>query len=270
MSRDSAVSHEASGLRPAGHQRRRPRSISPPSSARGRSKPSSLIILGPHVRTAVAPRRRRDGKKGTLTTPGWWGAGNWNTGAFDPEEGVYYAVSHTQPTVYALSELDDPEATLDYTVIGDPEVPTIDGFPILKPPYGRITAIDMSTGEHLWMKPNGDGPRDHPLVRDLDLPPLGIPGRAAPLLTRTLLFLGEGSNSIMGIQDGMWGRTFRAYDKTTGEIVWETELPAGTTGAPISYWYEGRQYVVVAIGERRYTPEWIAFALPTVANDEKE
>ena len=107
------------------------------------------------------------------------------------------------------------------------------------------------------------------MARDLDLPPLGIPGRAAPLVTKTLLFLGEGSNSIMGIQEGMWGRMFRAYDKSTGEIVWETELPAGTTGAPISYEYEGRQYVLVAIGERRYIPEWIAFALPPSATDSR-
>ena len=97
----------------------------------------------------------------------------------------------------------------------------------------------MSTGEHLWMAANGDGPRDHPLLKDLDLPPLGIPGRAAPLVTGTLLFIGEGSNSIPGIKEGMWGKKFRAYDKLTGEVVWETELSAGTTGSPITYMFEG-------------------------------
>jgi len=219
-------------------------------------------ILGP----MFAPPSMLDdenGKMGTLTTPGWWGAGNWHTGAFDPETGVYYAVSHTQPTVYALSQLDedDEEATMDYTVVGDPEVPTVDGLPIFKPPYGRITAIDLNTGDHLWMKANGDGPRDHPLLKDLDLPPLGIPSRAAPLLTSTLLFIGEGSNAIMGHTEEMWGKKFRAYDKSTGEIVWETELPSGTTGAPITYLHEGRQFILVAVGERRYPVEWVALAL---------
>ncbi len=161
------------------------------------------------------------GKKGTIANPGWWGAGNWNTGAFDPETGVYYAVSHTWPAVYHLSQPTEPEATLDYAVTGDEDedddYPLIDGIPIVKPPYGRITAIDMNKGEHLWMSANGDGPRHHPLLKDLNLPPLGIPGRGAPLLTKTLLFVGEGGDAIPGIREGMWGTKFRAFDKAKGE-----------------------------------------------------
>ena len=223
------------------------------------------FILGPMFAPPSLKSAEPGGKQGTLTTPGWWGAGNWHTGAFDPETSIYYAVSHTQPTVYHLSMPDNEEATLDYAVVGDPGVPTIEGLPVFKPPYGRITAIDMNTGEHVWMAPNGDGPRDHPLVKDLDLPPLGIPGRAAPLVTKTLLFIGEGSNAIPGIHEGMWGKKFRAYDKLTGEVVWETELPSGTTGAPITYMFEGRQHILVAIGEREYPVEWIALALPSFA-----
>jgi glucose dehydrogenase len=140
---------------------------------------------------------------------------------------------------------------------------SIDGLPIFKGPYGRITAIDMNRGEQVWMAANGDGPRNHPLVKDLNLPPLGIPGRGAPLLTKTLLFIGEGSDALPGTnRDGMFGRMFRAYDKATGAIVWETELPAGTTGAPITYMHQGKQYIVVAIGGREQAPELIAFALP--------
>ncbi len=67
-------------------------------------------------------------------------------------------------------------------------------IPIVKPPYGRITAIDMNRGEHVWMAANGDGPRNHPLLEGLDAPALGIAGRAAPLVTKTLLFIGEGSD----------------------------------------------------------------------------
>ncbi len=120
----------------------------------------------------------------------------------------------------------------------------------------------MTTGSQLWMVANGDGPRHHSLLKDLDLPPLGIPGRPAPLVTKSLLFLGEGSDSIPGIKDGMWGTRFRAYDKTNGNVLWDVELPAGTSGAPMTYLFEGKQYVVVAIGGKKHPAEWVAFALP--------
>jgi quinoprotein glucose dehydrogenase len=251
------------------------------------------FVLGP-LFTPPSIRSEEPGeKRGTLTMPGGWGAGNWNTGAFDPETGVYYAVSHTFPGVRGVVKTSDPKATMEYAsqARGQQVAPqgeasptaaaaspqpnpntqgpwpgpqlSIDGFPLFKPPYGRITAIDMNRGEHLWMAPIGDGPRHHPLVKDLNLPPLGIPGRPAPLLTKSLLFLGEGSDSIPGTnREGMWGKMFRAYDKTTGKVLWETELPAGTTGAPMTYSYRGKQYVVVGVGGREYPAEWIAFGLP--------
>ncbi len=195
--------------------------------------------------------------------PGSWGAANWHSGAFDPEEEMYFAVSHTIPRVYRLAPSTSPEAEMDYFSPGR-EAPYIDGLPIVKPPWGRITAIDMRRGEHAWMVPNGEGPRDHPLLADLDLPFLGIASRPVPLVTRTLLFLGEGSELHGGIPEGMWGTTFRAYDKETGEILWATELDAGTTGGPMTYEHEGRQYVVVAIGGREHPAEWVALGLPDV------
>ncbi|MYA08655.1 MAG: PQQ-binding-like beta-propeller repeat protein [Holophagales bacterium] len=205
------------------------------------------------------------GKIGTLTNPGFWGTGNWHTGAFDPETGVYYAVSHTWSSVYSLKQPEASDATLGYVMGYDaPDVPTLDGLPIVKPPYGRITAIDLHRGEHVWMAANGDGPRDHPLLEGLDVPPLGVAGRPAPLVTKTLLFIGEGSDAIPGIEgeEGRyWGRKFRAYDKSTGEVVWETELPSGTTGAPITYLHEGRQFIVVAIGGNESPAEFVAFGV---------
>ncbi len=222
------------------------------------------FVLGPLFSPPSLKSDEPGGKQGTLTNPGWWGSGNWHTGAFDPETGVYYAVSHTWPTVYQLTEPTADDATLDY-VADDGLVPTLDGLPIFKPPYGRITALDMNRGEQLWMAANGDGPRDHPLIAGLDLPPLGVAGRPAPLVTKTLLFIGEGSDAIPGIrgpEGGMSGRSFRAYDKATGEVVWEMELEGGTTGAPITYLHEGRQYIVVAIGDSKHRPELVALALP--------
>jgi len=141
---------------------------------------------------------------------------------------------------------------------------SIDGLPIIKGPYGRITAINLNTGNHVWMTANGDGPRYHPLLRSLDLPPLGIPNRPAPLLTKTLLFLGEGSNAVSGTADidWTWGRKFRAYDKASGRVIWETELPSGTTAGPMTYMLRGKQYIVVSVGARNHPPEYVALALP--------
>jgi quinoprotein glucose dehydrogenase len=146
-------------------------------------------------------------------------------------------------------------------------------LPLLKPPYGRITAIDLNKGEIAWMVPNGDGPRDHPLLKPLNLPPLGHPGRSAPLATRTLLFVGEGDSIMastertpkgmpLSIAPGAGGRKFRALDKATGQVVWETEFPAGTTGAPMTYMFQGKQYIVVAIGSRERSAEYVALSLP--------
>jgi glucose dehydrogenase len=149
--------------------------------------------------------------------------------------------------------------------------PQVMGLPIVKGPYGRITAYNLRTGDLAWMVPNGDGPRNHPLLKDLKLGPLGIPNRPAPLLTRTLLFIGEGSNSVIGTPqvDWAWGKKFRAFDKATGAVIAEIELPSGTTGAPMTYLHKGKQYIVVPIGARDHPAEFVALAVgdgrPTTA-----
>lgn len=211
---------------------------------------------------------RPGSKKGTIIVPSTWGAGNWNTGAFDPEHGVYYAVSMTLPEVNPLSRPTEPGATIAYEVaepLPGAEVsmygPGPAGLPLLKPPYGRITALDLNTGDKLWTVANGDGPRHHPLLEPLHLPPLGTIGRPAPLLTRTLLFLGESSDAIFGSVGDAHDSHFRAYDKASGKVVWETGLPAGTTGGPVTYETGGKQYIVVPIGGKDYGSGWIALAL---------
>lgn len=217
--------------------------------------------LGPIFTPPSMPTPGPSGELGTLTRPGIWGSGNWHSGAFDPETGYYYAVSHQLPDIHTINSATGPDATMMYAGRSNLEsaVPTIDGLPIFKPPYGRITAIDMSRGEHAWMVPNGDGPRDHPLLAGLDVGPLGISGRAAPLVTKRLLFIGEGSDAVIGTTGS--GLNFRAYDKATGEVVWTKELEAGTTGAPMTYMHDGTQYIVVAIGGNDREAEWVALAL---------
>jgi quinoprotein glucose dehydrogenase len=80
------------------------------------------------------------------------------------------------------------------------------------------------------------------------------------LLTKSLLFIGDGSPITSMSRGG--GDKFRAFDKKTGEVVWETTLPAGTTSAPMSYLFQGKQYIVVAIGDRNHPAEWVALGLP--------
>jgi quinoprotein glucose dehydrogenase len=202
-----------------------------------------------------------DGNRGTIVVPGWAGGANWGGGAIDPESGILYIPSVTDPNVDGLVTQPADKGDVRYIREKLISVPGPKGLPICKPPYGRITAIDMNRGEHVWQVPNGDGPRNHPALKDLDLPPLGSSGRVAPLATKTLLFVGEGDEVIVAMPPLGGGNKFRAYDKATGKVVWETELPAGTTGAPMTYSHHGKQYIVVAIGGRRHAAELIALAL---------
>jgi glucose dehydrogenase/cytochrome c5 len=237
----------------------------------------SHYVMGPLFTPPSVRSDEKDGKKGTLVQPGGWGSGNWNTSAFDPETGMYYAVSMTQAGVFGLIRNPDPENPMLYgtgRLPGAPRQPTpseaqqqtggpltIDGLPIYKGPYGRITAFDMNKGTIAWMVPNGDGPRNHPLIKDLHLPPLGTPGRPAPLLTKTLLFLGESSDAVMGRAGTPGAAKFRAYDKVTGQVIWEKELPVGTTGGPVTYLAKGKQYIVLPIGGKDYGAGWVAMAV---------
>ena len=223
------------------------------------------------------PSVRGDGpndNQGTIQLPGSQGGADIQGAAFDPETGYLYVPSITSPFVADIIEGNPDRTNLAYIKgrrqwIGGPR-----GLPLFKPPYGRITAIDMNTGEVMWMTPNGYGPTDHPAIADLNLGRLGSPGRPGPLLTKTLLFIGEGSD--VGVQaggrvmDGMplnivtnYGEPwFRAYDKATGDVVWEMELEAGTTGVPMTYLHEGKQYVVVPIGGLQVPGQWVALSLP--------
>ena len=222
----------------------------------------SDFVYGPMYTPPTVRDENLTGRMGTVMMPGWVGGANWGGGAIDPETGMIYIPSVTSPNVVAL-EPPDPEISDFNFVRGLPrEVSMPQGLPILKPPYGRITAIDCNTGNHIWMQPNGPGPIDHPLLKDMDLPWLGQRGRPAPLLTKTLLFLGEGSEGALSILPIAGGPTFRAWDKKTGEVIWEVELEAGTSGAPMTYMINGKQHLLVAIGDHEVRGQYVVFALP--------
>ena len=109
---------------------------------------------------------------------------------------------------------------------------TVFGLPLVKPPYGRITAINMNTGEHVWMQPIGDTPdniKNNEKLKGVTIPRTGRGGRTGIMLTKTLLWAGErGPLVTVNGQQGSW---FRSYDKATGDIVSEMLLPANVPGA---------------------------------------
>jgi len=200
--------------------------------------------------------------KGTIQLPGSVGGADWTGAAFDPDTKILYVPSMTNPFVANLVPGNPEQTDLRYRASTRALLPGPRGLPLMKPPYGRITAIDLNRGEQLWMVPNGDGPRDHPALKGLKLPALGHASRGAPLLTRTLLFAPDGDQVNVRTPVGGGGKKFRAMDKESGETIWETELGAGVTGAPMTYMYKGKQYVVVAIGGGDRPAEFAALSLP--------
>jgi quinoprotein glucose dehydrogenase len=138
------------------------------------------------------------------------------------------------------------------------------GLPLTKPPYGRITAIDLNTGDHVWMIPNGDTPdciKNHPALQGVNIPKTGKPERAGIMVTKTLVFAGEGAG-LHSVPAWSGGPMFRALDKKTGAILWEFKLPSNQSGIPMSYMIKNRQYIAVAVGGRNQPAELVALALP--------
>jgi quinoprotein glucose dehydrogenase len=195
-----------------------------------------------------------DGTRGTLRLPSSTGGANWEGSAFDPLSGLLYVPSRTQVEVMSL--VHDPKASDIRFISGRVQPPRVFGLPIAKPPWGRITAIDLNTGEHVWMIANGDTPQAvaaHSALNGVKLGRTGKPTRAGILVTDTLLFAGEGFGG---------DPVFRAHDKLTGEIVAEIELPAAQAGPPSSYRVRGKQYLVMMVADGSKPAELIALALP--------
>jgi len=145
------------------------------------------------------------------------------------------------------------------------DYPFVDGLPLTRPPYGRVTAIDLDTGEHLWMSPVGEGPVNHPALRDLDLPPLGWVDRSFPLATGTVLVLATGSTrGLLWLPEAFVERAprLRAYDLETGAVLAELKLQDQPGGHPMSYMVDGRQYLVIPVNGDRRAPQLLALALP--------
>jgi glucose dehydrogenase/alkylhydroperoxidase family enzyme len=204
------------------------------------------------------------GTQGTWVYPGYGGGANWNGGAFDPETGLMFVPTRNNVMVASLTRADPALTNWNFIRAPTESIQGPQDLPINRPPWSLITATDMNRGEHVWSRSIGGAPqaiRNHPALKGLklDFDNMGQPGvRPGPLVTSTLLFLAEAGN----LSGDPGGPMFRAYDKHTGAVIAEIELPSKASGAPMTYLFEGRQYIVIAVATRDHPAELVALALP--------
>jgi quinoprotein glucose dehydrogenase len=237
-----------------------------------------------------------EGPLGTLLLPQTGGGSNWMGGAFDPETHMFYIYSITDAWSFAVVK-GDPSRTNEAYVSGRATAPnttpaaggggggrggagggggaadgvvsngpaglTVQGLPIVKPPWGRITAINLDKGDIAWQIAHGETPdnvKNHPALKGVDVPRTGRIGRIGVLATKSLVIAGEAG--FFTTPDKRRGAMLRAYDKATGKERGAVYMPAPQTGSPMTYMLDGKQYIVVSIGGGSYSSELIAYKLP--------
>ena len=244
-----------------------------------------------------------EGPLGTLILPAATGGANWQGGAFDPETKMFYIYSVTSPSALGLVVPDGGRSDMNFVqgVARNPNAPapgagagrgagavagagggrgaagggaaaeggggggalTVQGLPLIKPPYGRITAIDLNKGDLVWQIAHGETPdniKNHPALKGLTIPRTGREGRIGVLVTKSLVMAGEGG--VFTTPNGQRGAMLRAYDKATGREVGAVYMPAPQTGSPMTYMLNGKQYVAVPISGANYSGELLVFKLP--------
>jgi glucose dehydrogenase len=141
---------------------------------------------------------------------------------------------------------------------------SVDGLPLVKPPYGVLSALNLDRGELVWQVPHGDTPdvvRNHPALKGLNIPKTGQQGSVGLLVTKTLVILGD--PQITTTPEHPRGAMLRAYDKATGRQVGAVWMPAPQSGSPMTYSVDGKQYIVIAVSGGNYSGEFLAFSLPS-------
>jgi quinoprotein glucose dehydrogenase len=207
---------------------------------------------------------KAEGPWATLGMATAGGGSNWPGGSMDPETGVVYV--STQAVISGISVVPSGTRSDVGYVSGRAEgasgLLTVQGLPLAKPPYGKIVAIDLKAGETLWETPHGETPddvRNHPLLKNLNIPRTGRTGTASTLVTKTLVVAGE--KGTFTLPDGRTGAMLHAYNKANGRELGAVYMPAQQTGGPMTYMLNGVQYIVVAVGGPAGA-EFIAFRLP--------
>lgn len=206
-----------------------------------------------------------NGMKGTLQLPGNTGGPNWPGGSLDPESNIVYIFSKDEVT--GLSMRKEPaRSNMDYINASGGEGAgriAVDNLPIIRPPWGQISAIDLNKGTILWQTVHGetdDAVKNHPALKGLNIPRTGRTGRVGVLTTKSLVMAGDGGAATQ--PGGQRGGMFRAYDKLTGKELGAVPIPGPQTGSPMTYMHDGKQYIVVAVSGQGAAAELIGLALP--------
>lgn len=236
-----------------------------------------------------------DGTLGTLTTGTASGGTNWPGGSYDPETHMVYAFA-CNACAEPIGLVRAPKEVSDMNYIAgtageevkilrgpgenagaDSPMPpkkrsgsgyvalNVEGLPLLKPPYGTISAINLDKGEIVWQIAHGETPdvvRNYPALKGMNIPRTGQETyNIGTLVTKTLIIAGDGQ--ITTTADHPRGAMLRAYDKKTGKEVGAVFMPAQQSGSPMTYMVNGKQYIVVAVSGGAYSGEYIAFSLPS-------
>jgi quinoprotein glucose dehydrogenase len=260
---------------------------------------ASKYRLGPIYTPAVVSRI--EGPLATLTLATASGGTNWPGGSYDPETHIVYA-SACDACLTPLGLVPPPSRDISdmnyvYGIAGQPfrimrgpgenagaDAPppssplpgpgragaggdggslSVQGLPLIKPPYGTISAIDLDKGAIVWQAPHGETPdvvRNHPVLKGLHIPRTGQANSVGTLVTRTLVIAGD--SQFTTTTDRPRGAMLRAYDKATGKEVGAVYMPAPQSGSPMTYLLNGKQYIVVAVSGGPYSGEYLAFSLP--------
>jgi quinoprotein glucose dehydrogenase len=255
------------------------------------------IVSHYHLGSVYTPPTvsKLEGPLGTLTLGTASGGTNWPGGSYDPETHIAYLFA-CNACVEPIGLVPSPKEVSDMNYVAgtagrevevlhgpgenagadSPKPPKkragggftrldIDGLPLIKPPYGTITAINLDKGEFVWQIAHGETPdvvRNSDLLKGMDIPRTGqITYNVGTLITKTLVIAGDGQ--VTTTADHPRGAMLRAYDKATGKEVGAVYMPAPQTGSPMTYMVHGKQYIVVAISGGPYSGEYIAYTLPS-------
>jgi quinoprotein glucose dehydrogenase len=262
------------------------------------------LVAKYHIGPVFTPpvESKLPGPLGTLTLGTASGGTNWPGASYDPETHIVYAYA-CNACVTAIGLVRPPKELSDFDFVhgtagrevrmvsgpgenagADSPMParapaggrgggggggggggtTIQGLPLIKPPYGTISAISLDKGEIVWQIAHGETPdivRNNAALKGMSIPRTGQTGyNVGTLITKTLVIAGEGQ--VTTTADHPRGAMLRAYDKATGKEVGAVFMPAPESGSPMTYMHNGKQYIVIAISGGPYSGEYLAFTLP--------
>jgi quinoprotein glucose dehydrogenase len=250
--------------------------------------------LGPIFTPPTASKA--SGLLATLTLGTAGGGSNWWGGSYDPEtHTVFVSASNASLTPIGLVHAPKDVSDMNYILGTDgqeiriargpgenagadaaplprttapapaPANPlNVQGLPLVKPPYGTLSAINLDKGEITWQVAHGETPdaiRNHPLLKGMNLPRTGQTGGVVTAVTKSLVLAGD--PQVTTTADHPRGAMLRAYDKLTGKEVGAVYMPAQQSGGIMTYMVNGKQYIVVAVSGGAYSGEYIAYSLPS-------